>query len=97
MTTHTRKIIASIAIASASFIGASGIASAQPSDSELVYCPVDRAWSPGLVCNSGPAIIEGEPGWLSPFGDEITEDDPRWDCRTMGNRICGPGLTLIVR
>jgi hypothetical protein len=19
----------------------------------------------------------------------ITEDDPRWDCRTMGNRICG--------
>ncbi len=21
----------------------------------------------------------------------ITEDDPRWDCRTMGNKICGPG------
>lgn len=20
----------------------------------------------------------------------ITEDDPRWDCRTMGNLICGP-------
>jgi hypothetical protein len=20
----------------------------------------------------------------------ITEDDPRWDCRTMGNKICGP-------
>jgi hypothetical protein len=20
----------------------------------------------------------------------ITEDDPRWDCRYMGNRICGP-------
>lgn len=20
----------------------------------------------------------------------IQEDDPRWDCRTMGNRICGP-------
>lgn len=20
----------------------------------------------------------------------ITEDDPRWDCATMGNRICGP-------
>jgi len=19
----------------------------------------------------------------------ITEDDPRWDCRTMGNHICG--------
>lgn len=21
----------------------------------------------------------------------ITEDDPRWDCHTMGNKICGPG------
>lgn len=21
----------------------------------------------------------------------IYEDDPRWDCHTMGNRICGPG------
>jgi len=20
----------------------------------------------------------------------ITEDDPRWDCRVHGNRICGP-------
>lgn len=19
----------------------------------------------------------------------ITEDDPRWDCHTMGNRVCG--------
>jgi hypothetical protein len=22
---------------------------------------------------------------------KIWEDDPRWDCRTMGNRVCGPG------
>lgn len=22
-------------------------------------------------------------------GAEITEDDPRWDCRTMGNHQCG--------
>lgn len=22
--------------------------------------------------------------------ERITEDDPRWDCRTMGNKICGP-------
>lgn len=21
--------------------------------------------------------------------ERITEDDPRWDCRTMGNEICG--------
>ena len=22
--------------------------------------------------------------------ERIEEDDPRWDCRTMGNKICGP-------
>lgn len=22
---------------------------------------------------------------------KIQEDDPGWDCHTMGNRICGPG------
>jgi hypothetical protein len=25
------------------------------------------------------------------YSTVIQEDDPRWDCRTMGNRICGPG------
>lgn len=25
-------------------------------------------------------------------GPVITEDDPRWDCATMGNKICGPGF-----
>ena len=24
------------------------------------------------------------------YGVRVQEDDPRWDCRTMGNRICGP-------
>lgn len=24
----------------------------------------------------------------------ITEDDPRWDCATMGNRVCGPDAPL---
>jgi hypothetical protein len=23
----------------------------------------------------------------------ITEDDPRWDCTTMGNQVCGPKAT----
>lgn len=22
-------------------------------------------------------------------GNRITEDDPRWDCNTMGNHLCG--------
>ena len=24
-----------------------------------------------------------------PVAPKINEDDPRWDCRTMGNRQCG--------
>jgi hypothetical protein len=28
--------------------------------------------------------------------DRIEEDDPRWDCRTMGNRICGEDLPVGV-
>ena len=30
----------------------------------------------------------------------ITEDDPRWDCKTMGNRLCGivstPGPAALM-
>lgn len=25
----------------------------------------------------------------APAMPQIEEDDPRWDCRTMGNRVCG--------
>lgn len=32
---------------------------------------------------------------MSAHGQQrITEDDPRWDCRTMGNKICGKTLTI---
>lgn len=27
----------------------------------------------------------------------IAEDDPRWDCHTMGNRICGPQFRVERR
>lgn len=26
----------------------------------------------------------------------ITEDDPRWNCATMGNRVCGTGLVRFA-
>ncbi len=26
-----------------------------------------------------------------PASEPVTEDSPSWDCRTMGNLICGPG------
>jgi hypothetical protein len=29
-------------------------------------------------------------------GQLIQEDDPRWDCRTMGNRVCGTQPTATI-
>ena len=38
----------------------------------------DPCWAPsGVYCGPG----------------QIQEDDPRWNCQTMGNRICGPTTT----
>lgn len=36
-------------------------------------------------------------GYSWPHGPvaRITEDDPRWDCRTMGNGICGDDLSDV--
>lgn len=28
---------------------------------------------------------------------ECEEDEPCWDCRTMGNKICGPDMNLLHR
>lgn len=40
-----------------------------------------------MACSQSKA----QPAPTSPASQErITEDDPRWDCRTMGNKICGP-------
>ena len=35
-----------------------------------------------------PAAASG-PSITAPATLQIEEDDPRWDCRTMGNKICG--------
>ena len=49
------------------------------------------------VALTGAAALRGEfstpnmPDYVvTTSGIIIYEDDPRWDCRTMGNRICGP-------
>lgn len=32
-------------------------------------------------------------GKVVEVADLIAEDDPRWDCHTMGNRVCGYSTT----
>ena len=42
-------------------------------------------------------ILAGcEAGESPKQADRIEEDDPRWDCRTMGNRVCGEDLPTGV-
>lgn len=38
----------------------------------------------------GPRLNDSVQPGTSQMRDLIEEDDPRWDCHTMGNRICGP-------
>jgi hypothetical protein len=43
------------------------------------------------------AVIPASTPATPPFALDtpvITEDDPRWDCRTMGDRVCGDVDTL---
>lgn len=42
---------------------------------------------------TGACVVGGPPEYDKPIpqAEVIMEDDPRWDCRTMGNRICGAG------
>jgi hypothetical protein len=37
-----------------------------------------------------PAPVEGPAPVSTPVADAIQEDDPRWNCETMGNKVCGP-------
>lgn len=52
-----------------------------------------------VLCSMSWALYLSYPGLAyspMPHGQgqdqaqKITEDDPRWDCRTMGNKLCGP-------
>lgn len=40
----------------------------------------------GFLLGAGTWTANADPG----PGTAITEDDPRWDCRTMGDHVCGP-------
>lgn len=49
---------------------------------------VELALPPIKSMHLPPAVII-EDGWLDELQD-IQEDDPRWNCLTMGNQECGP-------
>lgn len=58
----------------------------------LIICPfIMVALAIALTLLMIPDLLTASAPSPSPVGNErIEEDDPRWDCATMGNRICGP-------
>ncbi len=36
--------------------------------------------------------VEPERGQEGRWVQTIFDDDPRWDCRSMGDRVCGPDI-----
>ena len=60
----------------------------------LVSHLVTAVLSAGIAL-TGAAALRGEfsttvPDYVVTTSGIIMEDDPRWDCRVMGNRVCGP-------
>lgn len=43
-----------------------------------------------IIVTQTPPVDTG--AVIPPTMERITEDDPRWDCLTMGDRVCGPSL-----
>lgn len=71
------------------FTSASGAAGARP--------PAP-SWHAPAVAGFGPAGPRTAPTNPGPRpGTRITEDNPRWDCRIMGNRICGVARDCHVK
>lgn len=53
----------------------------------------EQAWDALLESGWAGDPSDGREALYPPV---IHEDDPRWDCATMGNRICGPGALRPV-
>lgn len=52
------------------------------------------AVSAGVLIGAVTVSLATSEGHPAPVSGVITEDDPRWDCTTMGDRVCGPTYDL---
>jgi hypothetical protein len=43
-----------------------------------------------------PAPVVTEPAVAPAAAPRIEEDEPGWDCHTMGNKVCGPAATPVA-
>lgn len=84
----TRRLFASLAGMALSLVAVGFFTAAGSTSDTHPATPNERAFCLAHLEKLGP--ITGDCGVVPTFG-EILEDDPwgRWDCRTMGNHMCG--------
>ena len=85
-----RRFALALALVGASVAGfGGGRATAHPSPAPVTVC---RVLADGSVhAYTDPDADAVLPGTAYPCGRAtVTEDDPRWQCRAMGNLTCGP-------
>jgi hypothetical protein len=91
-------VLVSGLMASAGFVaGRSGQEQVKRQAVEAEYVRVVSAIARTMRCSTVEEFERGEDHECDPseieqdagLVDTITEDDPRWDCKTMGNKICG--------
>lgn len=78
-------------------LGRRGQAEAKRQAVEAEYVRVVSAIARTMRCSTVEEFDRGEDHECDPseieqdagLVDTITEDDPRWDCRTMGSKVCG--------
>jgi len=56
-------------------------------------CPPGIRWMSEKGCADDPASVPAAP--VTSPAPVISEDDPRWNCLTDGNKICGPQPELM--
>lgn len=87
-----RRTIKALAVAA---VAALVLAAAAPLGTESAPAHADIAWEKICAPDLSECWIEVDEG--TPGDDNqdgvIDEDESGWDCRTMGNGICGPEAT----
>jgi hypothetical protein len=61
----------------------------------ILYVSIVLALAYSALLLASPLLNDLRSG--SVVTERIEEDDPRWNCKTMGNKVCGPNAEEVAR
>ena len=100
-TTFARVLIALAVFTLLAFASQTQVGATEPGPEPIQLCaPVCSAPDGPPSCDTSPEVRDECKALASPLISEAEssqqcfEDDPCWDCTTMGNQVCGPIATL---